>query len=449
MTRIFLAFCLMLPVFSYAGNSAIENITLNNQQGVTRLQVSLNQSVNHKIFALSKPDRLVLDFEDANLKTKLKSIALVNPDIKIIRSGNPKPHILRAVIEMKASLKSYKVVSEKHSKQIVIDLISPFNKNVAKHPNIPNHLAKQELPKQISSPKPNLSQVHEQPSLQGAVSAAKQSTNAVTAKMITPNKKRLAQNNEALPVHSSLISKLFQRPSVTLPQKRSIVIVLDPGHGGKDPGAVGIKGTKEKDVVLAIAKNLARLLNQQPHIHAVLTREGDYFVSLRNRIKLARKGKADLFVAIHADSYFDKNSHGVSVFALSQRGATSEAARWLAKRDNDSELGGVDLSELDNQNYLLRSVLIDLSQTATINDSLRLGNVMLDSLFKVTNLHYRRVEQARFVVLKSPDIPSVLVETGFISNSHEELRLGNQDYQTRIANALFEGIHQYSKKFLM
>lgn len=231
------------------------------------------------------------------------------------------------------------------------------------------------------------------------------------------------------------------------PAPHRIVIVIDPGHGGKDPGAIGSLGTREKTVVLKIANHLANLINHQSNMHAVLTRNGDYFVGLRDRIALARKGKADLFISIHADSFLGNTSNGVSVYALSRRGATSEAARWLAKRENYSELGGVNLTGLDDQSHLLRSVLIDLAQTATTRDSLLLGGSLLNSLNNVTTLHYTRVEQAPFVVLKSPDIPSVLIETGFISNPNEEKRLRDADYQNKIAIALFDGIQSYLKKY--
>jgi N-acetylmuramoyl-L-alanine amidase len=240
----------------------------------------------------------------------------------------------------------------------------------------------------------------------------------------------------------------FSTPIVQEEKKsRPIVVVIDAGHGGKDSGAVGENGTKEKDVVLAISKKLANLIDDEPGMKAVMTRKGDYFVPLRNRINLARKGKADLFVAVHADSYFNSRASGASVYALSRRGATSEAARWLAKKENYSELGGVDLGELGDQSYLLRSVLIDLAQTATITDSLRLGTSILDRLDDVTRLHYTRVEQAPFVVLKSPDIPSVLVETGFISNTREEARLKDNAYQNKIAEAMLIGIQSYLKKY--
>lgn len=241
------------------------------------------------------------------------------------------------------------------------------------------------------------------------------------------------------------VKNYFQKPTKKPP--KHITIVIDPGHGGKDPGAVGVGGVREKDVVLGIGQELARLINREPYMHAVLTRTGDYYVPLYDRMKVARKHKADLYVAIHADSYFNKKASGVSIYALSEHGATSLAAKWLATRENHSELNNVSLGQLDDQSYLLRSVLIDLAQTATVRDSLRLGNSLLSALENVTNLHYKRVEQAPFMVLKFPDIPSLLVETGFISNVKEERRLRDKAYQHKIALALFKGIHQYHTKF--
>jgi len=232
-----------------------------------------------------------------------------------------------------------------------------------------------------------------------------------------------------------------------LPDSQSIVVVIDPGHGGKDPGASGMLGSKEKNIVLAIARKLAKEINQTPNMRAVLTRNGDYFVPLRGRLRLARRGKADVFVAIHADSWFNRRANGASVYALSQHGATSEAAHWLAGRENMSELAGVNAQELQGQSYLLRSVLIDLEQTATIRDSLHLGRSLLADLHAVTSLHYRRVEQAPFMVLKSPDIPSVLVETGFLSNKQEELHLRDPVYQGKIARAILIGLQKYIKKY--
>jgi len=231
------------------------------------------------------------------------------------------------------------------------------------------------------------------------------------------------------------------------PVKHIITVVIDPGHGGKDPGALGAQNAREKNIVLSIAKRLAKLINHQPNMRAVLTRRGDYFVSLRERLALARKEKADVFVSIHADSFFNDQSTGASVYALSQRGATSEAARWLARRENYSELGGVNLSGLDDQSYVLRSVLIDLAQTATINNSLHLGTAVLGQLSNLSELHYRQVEQAPFMVLKSPDIASVLVETGFLSNPNEEKKLRDAAYQEKIAQAVLSGVRVYLNKY--
>lgn len=249
-------------------------------------------------------------------------------------------------------------------------------------------------------------------------------------------KKNLTKTAPSLPV-------IVEKKSVPHP----VVIAIDAGHGGHDPGAIGPNGEKEKNITLAIAKRLAYLINQHPRMRAILTRKGDYYVGLRGRLQIARQDNADLFIALHADSYFNNRASGASVYALSQHGATSEAARWLARRDNYSELGGVDLSELGDQSALLRSVLIDLAQTATITDSLHLGNMMLSNLKNVTRLHYSRVEQAPFMVLKSPDIPSILVEMGFISNAKEEARLSDENYQYQIALALFNSIESYLNKY--
>lgn len=224
---------------------------------------------------------------------------------------------------------------------------------------------------------------------------------------------------------------------------RTFRIVIDAGHGGKDTGALGQQGTAEKNIVLSIAKRLALQINKQPNMKAILTRSGDYFVPLRYRLQLARKDSADLFIAIHADAFFNNHAEGASVYALSQRGATSEAGRWLAKQENYSELDGVELNTLQDHSRLLRYVLIDLAQTTTIRDSLRLGNKVLDALDTISELHHTHVEQAPFVVLKSPDIPSILVEVGFISNPREEKRLQDVRYQEKIVYALQRGVLAY------
>ena len=256
---------------------------------------------------------------------------------------------------------------------------------------------------------------------------------------LTPTQARSTQH----PTQATPIPVTQHTPPPQIARLRDVIVVLDPGHGGHDPGAIGMKRTHEKQVVLAIAKRLKTMIDQQPGMRAVLTRNGDYYIGLRERMAIARRYNADLFIAIHADAFENHNSHGASVFALSQRGATSEAARWLAAKENYSELGGVNLSKLHDQNGVIRSVLIDLSQTATISASLQLGNQVLRGLNRITTLHSHKVEQARFMVLKSPDIPSLLIETGFISNQREETNLVNPRYQTQLCQAIMGGIKTY------
>jgi N-acetylmuramoyl-L-alanine amidase len=223
--------------------------------------------------------------------------------------------------------------------------------------------------------------------------------------------------------------------------RRPIVVVVDPGHGGEDPGAVGPRGTYEKNVTLAIAKRLVGMLNAQPDMRAMLTRDDDYFVPLNVRVQKARRVQADLFISIHADAFTTPTARGSSVFALSEHGATSAAARWLAQRENNADLiGGVNL---DNKDRFLARTLLDLSQTAQINDSLRVGRSVLDGIGAVNSLHKGSVEQAGFAVLKAPDIPSILVETAFISNPDEELKLKSDKYQQKFAGSIFSGVKRY------
>lgn len=233
------------------------------------------------------------------------------------------------------------------------------------------------------------------------------------------------------------------RPS-TAPRgdsRRRIVIAIDPGHGGEDPGAIGRRGTYEKNVTLAIARKLKRLVDGEPGMRAMLTRDDDYFVPLSARVQKARRVGADLFISIHADAFNTPHAHGSSVFALSEHGATSAAARWLAQRENEADLiGGVNL---DTGDPFLSRTLLDLSQTAQIHDSLRVGRSVLESMGAINALHKGSVEQAGFAVLKSPDIPSILVETAFISNPEEEMRLRSEQQQQRFAESIFAGARRY------
>ena len=386
MNKYLLLFWMIIcPAIAFANYTQLNDVQIHRINDDIRITLSLDQTAHSQIFALSNPPRLVVDLKNTKLATSLKNLNLVAANIKNIRIGYPGHNVTRVVFDLQMPMQFKMLSAERNA--VVINL----------HPiNTLSHLKK--------------------------TSSSYQTTSSFQ------------------PVNISTTKTLSTHP---------IVIVIDPGHGGHDPGAVGSHGAKEKNITLAISKRLADLINQQPNMRAVLTRKGDYYVGLRGRLKLARKGNADLFIALHADSYFNDRADGASVYALSQHGATSEAARWLAKRDNYSELGGVDLRDLSDQSYLLRSVLIDLAQTATITDSLRLGTLMLSNLKSVTKLHYSRVEQAPFMVLKSPDIPSILVEMGFISNSNEERRLSDENYQNKVALALFNSIRTYLKKYPM
>lgn len=433
----------LLPSIVFADAAKLTEINVSNGGSSARLEFFLSQPTKYHVFTLDNPDRLVIDLMATKLATNLQKVALGNSPLKMIRSGHPEPQRLRLVLDLK---KPIKFENYAQSNKIMLDVYaqeedptssqelstgrSSTKSNSTKTPSTKANSTKSGSTKgpsnRLSSSKPNAT---------GRESTKSGSTKSGSTK---PNARRADEP----------LSQAKPKPAIetksTLP---TIVVVIDPGHGGKDPGAIGESGTKEKNVVLSIARHLAILINHQPHMRAVLTRKGDYFVPLRGRLKLARKGKGDLFVSIHADSFYDDKSTGISIYALSHHGATTEAARWLAKRENTSELGGVDLGELGDKSVVLRSVLIDLAQTATITDSLRLGSAMLQSLDQVTELHYTRVEQAPFMVLKSPDIPSILVETGFISNPTEEAKLRDEAYQTKIAQALFNGIQIYFKKY--
>jgi N-acetylmuramoyl-L-alanine amidase len=226
-------------------------------------------------------------------------------------------------------------------------------------------------------------------------------------------------------------------------EQAKIVVAIDAGHGGEDPGARGSSGTKEKDITLAIAKKLRDAINKEPNLQGVLIRDGDYFIPLAKRVAKARKLEADLFVSIHADAFTKKSVKGSSVFALSERGASSAFAKFIANKENESDLiGGV---SIDDKHPVLAQTLLDLSLSATINDSMKLGRYVLDEMGKVNTLHKKYVEQAGFAVLKAPDIPSILVETAFISNPKEEKNLRSESFQIKLAESVVKGIKTYLK----
>jgi N-acetylmuramoyl-L-alanine amidase len=240
------------------------------------------------------------------------------------------------------------------------------------------------------------------------------------------------------PLRESIASR--KRPA----SGRLVTVAIDAGHGGEDPGAIGPSGLQEKHVTLAIARKLKERIDREPGFRAVLTRDRDFFIPLHMRVEKARRAQADLFVSVHADAFIKPHARGSSVFALSERGATSVAARWLARRENDADLiGGVNLDVKDRH---LKQTLLDLTQTATINDSLKLARAVLAELGEINALHKSEVEQAGFAVLKAPDIPSILVETAFITNPQEEAKLKSDAHQAKVAEAIFQGIRRYFAK---
>jgi N-acetylmuramoyl-L-alanine amidase len=386
----------------------LNNISVSQQAKQTTLYFTINGSFTHKLFILANPDRVVLDLSTTRLGVDFNRFGLINSFIKQVRIGSPDPQSVRLVFDLnqKMGVRSSPWRYKGAIHGLRVDLLA------SQHPVLANN----SKPQMITKPQ-----------------------NKIT-KPSAVNTQVTVQNQPVM-THQKPI-RVSRSPSNQY--LRDVVVVLDAGHGGKDPGAKGPWGhSYEKNVVLAITLKLKQLIDRQPGMRAVLTRSGDYYVGLRERLDIARKYNGDVFISIHADAFNNPHSNGASVFALSQSGATSEAARWIAEKENYSELGGVNLGGLDDSNGVVRSVLIDLSQTATINSALQMGGLVLWQLSGFTSLHNNKVEQARFVVLKSPDIPSILVETGFISNPKEEKNLTNPAYQTRLSQAIFYGVKTY------
>ncbi len=357
----------------------------------TRLVFDLSGPVQHSVFTLSAPERIVIDVSGAQLATQLQNLAFANTPITSMRSAQ-RGDQLRLVIDLSKGVtpKSFTLApNQQYGHRLVVDLFD-----------------------QGGEAPPATAPVANTPITQAPIASA---PTAITSPAPLP-------------------------PSA----KRDVVIAIDAGHGGEDPGALGPGGAREKHVVLAIAKELQRQINAEKGFRAELVRTGDYFIPLYRRSSIARKHGADLFVSIHADAAPNKRAFGASVFALSERGATSETARWLADSENRSDLiGGAGSVSLDDKDRMLAGVLLDLSMTASLSSSLNVGQKVLSNMGRVTPLHKRRVEQAGFVVLKSPDMPSILVETGFISNPNEASKLATKSHQQSLARSIQSGIRQF------
>lgn len=401
----------------------------------TRITLESAQPIDYTVFTTKNPDRLVVDMEGVELGKQLRAlperIDANDPYIARARVALNRPGVVRLVLEVRSEIKpqafSLKPVGE-YAHRLVIDVYPA-------HASDPLQALVDQLEKSKQPDPPSSITMDE--STAAAVQKPEEPARADPPPPAVEHEAKARRAPEPDPARQPIKRKPRSQPDVV----RLVTVAIDAGHGGEDPGARGRHGTYEKEVTLAIARKLKAKIDAEPNMRAILTRDGDYFVSLVDRVHKARRVRADLFVSVHADAYIKPHARGSSVFALSERGATSAAARWLAKKENEADLiGGVNL---DVPDLYVKQVLLDLSQTATISDSIKLGRAVLDQIGGINTLHKARVEQAGFAVLKAPDIPSILVETAFISNPQEEKRLKRSDYQEQMALAIVEGIKKY------
>ena len=365
--------------------------------------------VSHQL--LTNPHRLVVDVEGLELTNTLKELVAKvksnDPYVSQVRVGQFQPKVVRLVFDLKESIQPQLFSLEpvgSYQNRLVFDLYP----TVANDPlmDLVRNSSKKSAALDLEDPI-------------GAIA----------------RKEALKQDKDGHSTHKTDPKSSY---------KRLLTIAIDPGHGGEDPGAIGKSGSREKDIVLAIARKLKEKIEQEPDMRSYLTRDGDYFVPLHTRVNKARRVQADLFVSVHADAFVQPHAKGASVFALSQQGATSTAARWLANKENNADLiGGLNIKSQDKQ---VAQLLLDMSTTAQIKDSLKLGDAVLKQIGSFAKLHKKHVEQASFAVLKAPDVPSILIETAFISNPEEEARLNDIEYQEQIASAILKGIRSYFAK---
>ena len=407
---------LILSVSPLAGAAAKQPSVLSVRvwpaADYTRVTLEHDAPLKFTHFIVENPDRLVVDIEGVEFNSVLESLARKvtddDPYIKLLRAGRYKPGVVRLVMELKSKVMpqvfEVKPVGE-YGHRLVLDVypltpVDPLMSLVEGRKDAVEPLKLDAEPK----------------------------TQELTAKKAEPAAPEAPEIRTTRKSGKPIVDRL-------------VTITLDPGHGGEDPGAVGRRGTYEKNVTLAVAKRLKARIDAEPNMRAVLTRDSDFFVPLQMRVQKARRVQSDLFLSIHADAWVKPDARGSSVFVLSERGASSTQARLLAQRENEADLvGGVNLSAKD---LFLARTLLDLSQTATISDSLKLGKYLLGELGSVNTLHKTSVEQAGFAVLKAPDIPSALIETAFISNPDEERRLNDNAYQDKLADAIVRGVRQF------
>ncbi len=408
---------LLLGVQQIARGADILAVRLWPSKDYTRVTIESDREIKARQFLLADPPRVAIDIEGIQLMPALRElIAKVRPEdpnISGIRVGQNSPSVVRLVIDLKQAVQP---------QVFTLAPVAPYQ----------HRLVFDLYPQKILDPLESLiaDRLKEE---QTAPPQAKVALADPLGDLIA------GQVHRTEPPKNNVIPSPVKDKT-----DRLVIVAIDPGHGGEDPGASGPGGTLEKDVVLQIALLLQDRINKQPNMRAYLTRDADFFVPLNVRVQKARRVQADLFISIHADAFFTARPQGASVFVLSDRGASSSSARWLANKENSSDMvGGINIKAKDE--HVLKAML-DMSTTAQINDSLKLGGAMLGEMGNVGKLHKPRVEQASFAVLKAPDIPSVLVETAFISNPDEEARLRNPSYQAKLSDALMRGIMGYFAK---
>lgn len=459
------AACLLLPTLSpRAQAAAVAAVRVWPAQDYTRVTLEHDNDLKFSHFTLEDPHRLVVDIEgidlNATLRNLVSKITPNDPYIQAVRVGQNRPRVVRLVIDLKQPVApqvfsldpvaqfKYRLIFDLYPATPRDPLLALLDKPAAPLPPLATTAPLSDGIAAIASA-PQIPATSA-PAAAAAVppAAAGASVSSIPSPALPlPDATTLpAPDTTSIappPPHRDDAKPRDDRPAA-LAVSRLVTIALDPGHGGEDPGAVGRGGSYEKDVVLKIARRVKQKLDNEAGMRAMLTRDGDFFVPLPVRVQKARRVQADLMVSIHADAFITPQASGSSVFVLSERGATSSAAQWLAKKENDADLiGGVNLKTHDRD---LARVLLDLSTTAQINDSLKLANAVLGHIGKINRLHKPQVEQAGFAVLKAPDIPSILIETAFISNPDEERRLNTVEFQERMADSIVAGIKRYFAK---
>lgn len=419
---------LLAPVFADAAQ--LRDLKLLAMDGQTQAELSLSDKASYKVFSLSNPERLVLDLP-ATVTSDSFKLPGANGVISKVRTGQPSPGTLRVVFDLSENVQTQsRIEGTGGNTRLVIELSRPHAKST---------------PSMVNTAKlapANLSESKKVADIKAAMQDVLTLETAVEVKPVVEYPVKIEQADIKIENKSSSrfpATKTVQ--SVLGNSQRELIIAIDAGHGGKDPGAIGPSGIREKNITLATARELARQINAEPGMKAFLVRDNDSFVVLQDRYMRARKAQADLFISIHADAALNGQANGSSVFVLSLKGASSQAARWLADKENAADLvGGVSLDAKDKN---LAAVLLDLSQSATMRVSEDVADEVLGSLKDLGKAHKPNVEHANFVVLRSPDVPSMLIETGFITNPNEERKLSDPAHRERLASAVVSGIRDY------